>query len=872
MAAPMLRPSLEFPGLTSAEAARRLRTFGANEMPRAPRRDFLRILVDVLREPMFLLLALSAAIYLLVGGIGEGLLMAGFAALSILLVVVQERRSENALDALRALAAPTARVLRDGHEQRIAARELVPGDCMLVADGERVAADARLRSADNLFGDESLLIGESVPVDKRAAVDGQGAKTGDDEASLYAGTLVVGGRGIAEVTSTGAATEAGRIGASLASIDTEPTLLQKSFGRLIRAFAALALGASVLVLLLYGLVRGEWLQGLLSGIAFAMSMLPEEFPMVMVVFVALGAHRLARLHVLARRTAVIEVLGACSTLCLDKTGTLTENRMRVCALQAGGRALELDADATLGGAAANLVRSAAYAASRTSNDPMDAALHRLAAANGIDSAPGGTAPAHEYGLNAERPAVIRVWRSSDGVLRAFAKGAPEAVASLCAMPAAEREALLRDVERQAKRGLRVLAVASGTATLATMPDDPRELGLRLQGLVAFADPLRDTAAGAIAQARAAGIAVAMITGDYPATAVAIARQAGIDCAVPPLCGAEIDRMDDAELKRSVETVRVFARVRPHQKLRLVEAFKANGEIVAMSGDGVNDAPALKAAHVGLAMGSRGTDVAREAAGIVLMEDDLRHLLAGIEMGRRIFDNLRKASIYIAAIHIPIAGLALLPLLLGLPPLLLPLHVVLIEMVVDPICAIAFENEPAEAGAMRQPPRNPADSPIGWAQLAVAAMFGTALLAATLGVFTFGLADGAQADTARSLAFVTLTAGNLMLVRIVGTRGATLPALLARDHGAYWLVAAAALAVTASCLAFPALRSLFRFDLPAPLPLLWAAAVGAGSVLVFDWVKLLPAIQRTLGRRTIAEIDPHQAHPKRMRDAGPHLPQ
>jgi Ca2+-transporting ATPase len=859
-------PAPSSSGLTTAEAARRLSTFGANELPKAPRRHVARILFDVLREPMFLLLALAAAVYLVVGGIGEGMLMAGFAALSILLVVMQERRSENALDALRSLAAPMARVLRDGREQRIAAREVVPGDWLLVADGERVAADVRLRVAENLTADESLLTGESVPVAKHATA-GPAAIGTEDEVVLYAGTLVVSGRGMAEVVTTGVATEAGRIGASLASIDTEPTLLQKSFARLVRLFATLALGASGLVFLLYGLGRGQWLQGVLSGIAFAMSMLPEEFPMVMVVFVALGAHRLARLHVLARRTAVIEVLGACSTLCLDKTGTLTENRMRVCGLDVSGRTLEVDDHTELAAPFAKVMQSAAYASSRSSNDPMDAALHRLMALNHGDSAPTDARLEREYGLTAERPAVIRLWRGHDGALRAFAKGAPEAIADLCRISAASRDDLLRSVESQANRGRRVLAIATGTVLSDATPDNPAELDLHLEGLVAFADPVRPTAAAAIAEARNAGITVVMITGDHPATALAIARQAGIDCDEPPITGAQIDRLGESELRQMIRTARIFARVRPHQKLRLVEAFKANGEIVAMTGDGVNDAPALKAAHVGLAMGKRGTDVAREAASIVLMEDDLHHLLAGIEMGRRIFDNLRKASIYIVAIHIPIAGLALLPLLLGLPPLLLPLHVVLIEMVVDPICAIAFENEPVEANSMRQPPRNPADPPIGTAQLGVAVVLGTALLAATLGLFAFGLSTGDSVEVARTLAFIAMTAGNLALVRVAGTRGTALSVLFARGYRAYWLVAAVAGTVTASCITVPVLRRLFQFGVPAWPQVVWAAAIGIGAVLIFDLAKASPAVQKIWSAsapRSAADLPPAGEFQKKAR--------
>lgn len=829
-------------GLSSAEASARLVRFGPNELPRANRRGFARILAGVLSEPMFLLLVLAAIVYLVVGGLAEGLLMFGFAALSVGLVVVQEKRSENALAALRALAAPMARVLRDGREQRINAREVVPGDLLFMAEGDRVAADALLRRTENLSMDESLLTGESLPVAKHAA-DGSDGET----CMVYANTLVASGRGLAQAVATGATTEAGRIGVSLAAIEVEPTRLQKSFGHLIRLFAFFAVAASLALVLLYGLLRGDWLQGLLSGIALGMSALPEEFPMVLAVFVALGAHRMAHLHVLVRRTAVIETLGACSTLCVDKTGTLTENRMRVEGMAIDGDLLDLDGrESALSEKFAALARCAAEASATTSADPMDSAVHELAQRTLAASASAPTL-VREYGLTPERPVVVRVWKTPRG-LHAAAKGAPETIADMCDLDATRRQNLSAQVERYAARGMRVLAAARGAAVGSELPDDPRNLNFALAGLLAFADPLRDEACDAVTAARAAGVAVAMVTGDHPATAMAIAREAGIDCSAPPLTGGEIAAADDATLRRLVASTRVFARVRPEQKLRLVRAFKDNGEVVAMTGDGVNDAPALQAAHIGLAMGGKGTDVAREAASVVLLEDDLRHLVAGIELGRRIFDNLRKAGLYITAVHVSIAGLALLPLLFGLPPALLPMHVVLIEMIIDPTCAIAFENEPVEPGTMRRPPRQPDELLLGPPQLLLAGIQGALLLAASFGLYVGALGAGVPADAARTLAFVAFTAGNLTLIRVVATRRATLANLLAPGHGAYWVVTVVAIAVVGTCILVPDVGHLFEFRPPGVRLTAIAIGLGLASTLVFDFAKLSQRVQRILGAR------------------------
>lgn len=839
-------------GLDPIEAARRLALHGPNQLSEAAPRQRWRWLKVMLAEPMFLLLGLAAAIYLLLGDPAEGLLLAGFAGMSVALVVHQQARGERALAALRELGAPLARVLRAGAVQRIPASGVVPGDLLLLGEGERVAADGVLRRCDGLSVDESLLTGESVPVRKRARAEGERAAAasagGDDQPWVHAGTLVTAGHGVVEVRATGARTAAGGIGAALAQIRVEPTLLQRNVARLARLFGLFALVFSLGFVLLYGALRGDWLQAVLSGIALAMALLPEEFPVALTIFLALGAWRLARIKVLVRWPAVVETLGATGVLCVDKTGTLTENRMRIRALAVGGAVLDVDDDTRALPEAFHAVLEMAVLASRPQGfDPMDLATRQLGS-----STLAGTEHLHaewplqrEYGLTAELPALVRVWQQDDGRWLAAAKGAPEAIATLCQLAPAARAQLLEQTSLLAARGLRVLAVAAAVLPTRALPEDPRALVLSLHGLVAFADPLRASVPAAVAAARAAGIAVVMITGDFPATALAIASAAGIDAGGGVIDGVALDAMAAPALAAAAQRTRIFARIRPEQKLRLVEAFKAQGAVVAMTGDGVNDAPALKSAHIGLAMGSRATDVAREAAGIVLLDDDFAHLVEGVRLGRLLFDNLRKLLMYIAAVHLPIAGLALLPLLLGWPPLLLPLHVVLIEMVIDPICAIAFERTPAEPDLMRRPPRDPGQALIGRSQLMLALLAGALLLAACVAQYAWALQAGHAIDTARTLVMVVLTAGNLLLVRVLATRHATLPSLAARGQLSYWLVALATVAVLALVLSVPALASLFRLALPDGWSLLIAVALGAGSVLLFDLLKPLKRVQRVL---------------------------
>lgn len=830
-------PALQ--GLTGAEAAARLARFGPNDIEATERRGWARTLRDIATEPMFVLLLAGAALYLAVGDLAEGVLLAAFALLTVGLVVWQDRRSERALQALRALGAPQVRVRRDGREQRIAARDLVPGDLVLLAEGERVPADAIVRQARQLAVDESLLTGESVPVRKRASPDAPDLATarpgGDDAPYVYASTLAVGGHGLAEVVATGRATRVGAIGLSLAAIERTPTPLQQHLRRLVAFAGAGAVAISGGLAAWYGVVRGDWLQGLLSGIAAAMAMLPEEFPMALSVFLAIGAWRLAQVKVLARRPAVIEALGAATLLCVDKTGTLTENRMRLRRLVTATADLDLAGDPPLPEHVHPLLEYAVLASRRGGVEPMDRAI--------VDRGDSGLAGTehlhpewlleHEYPLTPDMLAVSHAWLAQDGTRTVAAKGAPEAVADLCHLDAAATAAWLERVHLLARQGLRVLAVAQGRGVGDAPAAHQHDYDFTFLGLLAFADPLRASVPAAVAQARAAGIQVAMITGDLAATALAIAHAAGIATEAGALSGDELDALDDAALAQRLRAVRVFARVSPEQKLRLVRAFRANGEVVAMTGDGVNDAPALKAAHIGIAMGQRGTDVAREAAGLVLLDEDFDHIVGGVRLGRRIFDNLRKVMTYITAVHVPIAGLAVLPLLFGWPPLMLPAHVVLTELVIDPVCSLAFEGAPEERGAMQRPPRRGHAELVGWPMLLRAAWQGAVVLAAVIAVYAVALRTG-SADAARAQAMIALTVGNLGLVWLNATQGLGWRAVFGRAYRAFWVVAAIASAVLAATLAVPGLRALLRFEVPDPGALALSCAVVAAAVVVAGW--------------------------------------
>ncbi len=839
-------------GLTSAEAKERLRHHGRNVLSQRSQRGLGVLLRELFSEPMFLLLVLAAAIYLLLGDLAEGVLLAVFAGLTLGLVIIQQQRSERALEALRELGAPTARVIRDGQLQSIAAAEVVPGDLLEVEEGERVAADAIVCEAQGLSIDESLLTGESMPVRKRPDVAAIGKHAdllpgGDDQPGLYAGTLVVAGNGLAQLVATGESTRAGRIGVELATIHFEATRLQRNSARLVRLFGVIALLVSLAVVLLYGLLREDWMQGLLSAIAVAMSMLPEEFPLALAVFFAIGAWRMAQLKVLARRSAVVETLGAATVLCVDKTGTLTQNRMQVRVLDNGDSTFDAQSDSTSLPQGFDAIVEYGWLASRANTpDPMDRAVGELIQAGGRELLHDDWPLIREYGLTPERLAFSRVWDAGEQRHIAASKGAPEAIAELCGLDSAKRQQWLDRVDALAARGLRVLAVGAGRQRGARS-EQLTDFDFRIAGLIAFEDPLRASVPAAIATAHAAGMRVVMITGDFPATAKAIATDAGIATA-EVLSGADLAELDDQTLEAAVASTSVFARVQPAQKLRLVEALKRRGEVVAMTGDGVNDAPALKAAHIGIAMGVRGTDVAREAAGLVLLDENFDRIVAAVRMGRRIFDNLRKVMLYIAAIHVPIAGLALLPLLFGWPPMFLPAHVVLVEMIIDPMCTLGFESQPAEPGIMKQRPRPIDEALIGPRQLMVGAAQGLWLLLAVLCVYVYAGSAGLTHAQALTATFVALTAGNLMLVRVNATRRSALSGAFGRGQLHFWIIAALAGSAVALCIGVPGLAQLFGFAWPGLSNLLLAAVVGALAVLLLDLGKRFASLRRLLGEQ------------------------
>ena len=793
-------------GLSQAEANARLSSDGENVIPSENRSTLLKQIILIMSEPMLILLIAAGAINFLLAEILDALMLMVTVVIVIGISIYQARRTENALYALKQLTAPYATVIRDGVQQRISSNQIVVGDLLLLFEGDRVSADAELIESSTLAADESTLTGESVPVDK------------SNGHLVFSGTLITRGHGKAIVTSTGTNSQLGKIGKSLQEIPFERSQLQRDVDQLVRIIGVLGLITVVSVITIYGSTRDNWLEGGLAGIAAAMALIPEEFPVILTLFLAIGAWRMSQVKVIARKPSAIEALGSVTVLCVDKTGTLTENQMTVSEIQINGERYDITHQIS-NPKVSHALNIAALACPIRAFDPMDKAFQVLVAHN-PDQLKGISL--REYPVENSRLAYIHIWEL-DGRKIVAAKGAPETISRLCHLDEEKNQSLMEQVHVAADGGVRILAIAEAEIGQA-IPEDIESLTFSFVGLALLRDPVRDGVVESIQHCARAGIRTIMITGDHPSTALAIARDISLPHVDSCLTGAQLDQIDDAELISRIGDISVFARVVPEHKLRIVRALQKKGEIVGMTGDGVNDAPALRAADIGIAMGARGTDVAREAASLVITDDNYTSIAHGIERGRTTYANLQKAMSYVVAIHIPIFGLALLPIFSSNWPLiLLPGLVAFHEVIIDPACSVVFEEESPDPKIMDEKPRGIHRRIFTRTELSLSVIQGLTVFMAIFALFLHARWSGRSDIEIRSMTFGALMVANVGLILTNRSRTLTiLQTFRQRENRAVKWIVIGALTILLSLIILPPLRLIF--DL--------------GAIGLFDWVLIL----------------------------------
>jgi len=845
-------------GLSPEEVTRSRAQHGSNQIYVRPKRHLLILLKEVAVEPMFLMLVLACGLYFAIGDQSDAWLMAGAIVFVILIEIVQEFRSEKALSALQQLSQPRATVIREGKRQEVPVEEIVVGDLMAFSEGQRIPADGILLQHNDLSVDEAILTGESLPVSKNISEDGN---------RLYQGTIAASGLGVAQVQAVGAQTELGKLGKSIESIETDPTPLQRQIDRFVRQMLLVGLVAFLIVFAINYAYASSILTALLFSLAFAMALVPEEIPVAFTTFMALGAYRMTRQQVLVKQPKTVESLGAATVICLDKTGTITENKMSVAEVSdfsGRGRVLEY----------------AMWASEPHPFDSMEKAIHTAyEKAADRDRRP-DFEMVHEYPLGGVPPMMTHVYRlpspsstpppapplKGRGVRDADStsplpfrggagggveegsevgliatKGAVERILRVCRISGEREREILEKTKEMARKGYRVLGVASADWANGEFPKEQDDFPWEFEGLVALYDPPKANIRQVINSFYEAGIAVKMITGDYPETAMNIAKESGIRADGEVLTGEEVMQMTENQLRAIAPRTVVFARMFPDAKLRVVEALKSNGEVVAMTGDGVNDGPALKSAQVGVAMGKRGTEVAKGAASMILLDDDLSHIIKAIQTGRRIYQNLRKAIRYIISIHLPIILAVLLPLLFGWPYLhiLMPVHVIFLELIMGPTCSIAYESEPAEPNALRQPPRATTANLFSWPELSLSLLQGLAITAGIFVMYHFAISLGKDETTTRSFVFMTMLFANIFLTLVNRSFEYTIAKTIFYRNRLLWGMIGVSVALSVAVLLVPWMRALFQLG---PLSLaevgwcLLAAAVSVGWFEVWKGVR------------------------------------
>ncbi|HMT27998.1 MAG TPA: cation-translocating P-type ATPase [Bacteroidia bacterium] len=808
-------------GLSSDQVKINRTRYGSNTNSRSKNAGW-SILLDIVKEPMLVLLIVCCAVYFVTGEKSEGWIMLAAICIVSGISLFQQIRSENAIKELNKLTSSSTKVIRNGEEIQIPSDEIVIGDLIFTSEGNIVPADARILEVNDLSADESLLTGESLPV----------LKTIND--IIYSGTTLTSGLSWAEVIAVGKETKIGKLGTSLIEIKKEKTPLQVQISKFVTRMALVGVVAFGFVWLYNYIATKEIIHSLLHGLTLAMAVLPEEIPVALSTFMALGAYHMIKNHVLTRQPQTVEALGAATVICVDKTGTITENKMSV----AGWYDHHLKQQISVSDkpVSSNVLLFAMLASEDIPFDPMEKAIHE--SYNSLNSNVGIYTKTDEYPLSGTPPLMTHVFTNENGKRIIAAKGAPEGILALCKMSDTDTATIHEQIKHFASLGMRVLGVSEGMWTEEKLPAHQNQIPMNFIGLIALSDPMRSNIPSVISHFYDAGIEVKMITGDYRETAMSIAKSAGIKNNESCINGDDLVKMPDEQFNEAVKTNTVFSRVLPEIKLKIINSLKAGGEVVAMTGDGVNDAPALKAAHIGIAMGKRGSEVARQASSLVLLNDDLGGMVKAVEYGRNIYANLKKAIQYIISIHIPLIMVVTLPLILGwkYPNTFSPIHVIFLELIMGPTCSIVFENEPNDPLLMKIKPRKMSSTFFTWKELSMSIVQGMVITMALLGVLAVAIQQGMSEDKSRTLVFTTLVLSNILLTLTGRSGQLSILKTIRYKNILVPLIAGTTLMLLAATILIPSVMQLFAFDYLSALEILICMAVAIIAVLWVEFSK------------------------------------
>jgi Ca2+-transporting ATPase len=822
-------------GLNSEEVEKLQKKYGMNELVIQEKPNMLKKFLGVFKEPMFLLLLIAATVYFLLGAPKDGAIMLVFVGFVASITFIQEWKTEKTMNALKDLTSPKVNTLRNGKNILIKSTELVPGDVVFLSEGERIPADCIVLEPSNFSVDESILTGESEYVMKVSTTQSEKSTDYWKKDILYAGTLCVFGKCTAIVKFTGINTEYGKIGKAISEAKDEPTPLQKKVSILVKNIAIAGVILCISVMVASYFYSFDILNSILSGISLAMAIIPEEFPVVLTVFLSMGAYRLAKNNTLMRKISAVETLGSATVLCVDKTGTITQNKMKVKSIYSDGGIFNNEDLKNQ-----ELSDLMVLSCEKDPYDPMEKAILEAANLSQLETV-------YKYDLSKKIAFDSKTKRMAniyikDNKYYVAVKGSAETVLGLCNLDKQTMDEINIEIDKMASNGLRVLALADCTSE--EVYEDLECYELTFKGLVGLQDPPKDGVEEAIKLCKKAGIRVVMITGDYSKTAMAIGEEIGLKFTDKVIVGNEIDSLSENELCEVVKSCDVFSRVIPEQKMKIVKALKKNGEIVAMTGDGVNDAPALKSADIGIAMGQRGTEVAKEAADMILMDDNFTTIVKSVKDGRRVYDNIRKAMVYILIIHIPIAAMAMFAPLFNLPPLLLPMHIMLLELIIDPTCSIVFEGEPAEANIMENHPRPPQEPLLTRSLTIKVVLQGIIMFLAAFMPFHYMIDLGISSEYARSFSLITFIVANVTLV-LVNRSNTELLYHLIKEKGSKvrLIVNSMALIMVFAIVYIPILNGFFRTEKIGIYPLIIAIVLGFISTGWWEIVKITRKIIR-----------------------------